>query len=1050
MTRCETLNRVWLLAILMLPCRVHAAEAKDAWGIKGQLPLHLEPLFDNDAIADARDRADGNFDCPDHAADIPGSTFPAENLPATGSKFSFSGVWFLFPSKERGDLNNLACAGQRLQVPPGRYKALHVVGTSENGSFKGAVQLAYKEGPAEAELALTDWCQAAQFGERAAFQAPCRYTYSSNVRRVVREEVGTHLWLQRLALDPSRTLEAVILPYNRRMHLFAATLESVGWDDELAAAATETAEQYAALGRRGTDTADDLVRRLDALAKQLDLQAAAGGPFARQFGWLRTQAAWWQSRLGGRYSLLGPSRQTTRAVQTLATDLRALVAGNDPFPARRGGFLRSYRSDVDGSLQSYSLAVPGDYKGDTPYPLIVTLHGHGWYAPFQGHPQRVANGAILAAPQGRGSIDYMLTAEDDVLAVIADVCRDYRIDPARVYLEGHSMGGTGSWNVGVHHPDRFAALAPICGNADRRAWDAWKPKKQRIRYEMPPRFAELRNFVLDTIDPVTYAGNLLNLPALAAHGGADEVVPAANSRNMSEALKALGCPIDYQEFPGVRHWGFPNSFYEKRWDWMTSQRQAAAPERVRYKTAALRDDGAYWVRIDRFVEPLKFAEIDAKHVGDGRFEVATSNIAAFTLNTANLPQVANLREVKAMVDGQEVKAALPSPTFVRSSRGKWSVGALPRGLAKKKGLEGPIGDAFLGSFLLVRGTASADDWEREVIRREVEARARDWERLFNCRPRVKDDTAVTDDDIARHHLVLYGGPAANAVTARVAGSRYPLPIAIEPDRIRVGKKTFQGADVGVKLCYPNPLNPERYAVVFAGLSPDALDQVNNRFGNWFGWGPYDNYDWFDYGVFDARTLSPESFLCVGFFDQAWELDDRAQFLGDEAARAARLPQRVPKLRRLTEPAPAELVLSDLAPTLIDQHKGVVGFDRSFAGNELTIGGQGFRRGLGVRPPSKIDYALDGRYAWFRATVGIDLEDDLEATPARARGEWVQFIVSGDGKRLYSSEWLQWNSMPVKVEVDIKGVKALRLDVDCSASRWLVGSCDWAEARVSTR
>ena len=83
-------------------------------------------------------------------------------------------------------------------------------------------------------------------------------------------------------------------------------------------------------------------------------------------------------------------------------------------------------------------------------------------------------------------------------------------------------------------------------------------------------------------------------------------------------------------------------------------------------------------------------------------------------------------------------------------------------------------------------------------------------------------------------------------------------------------------------------------------------------------------------------------------------------------------------------------------------------------------------------------------------MGIDLEDELEVTPARARGEYVQFIVTGDGKRLYSSEWLKWNSKPVKVEVDIKGVKALRLEVDCSASRWLVWSCDWAEARVSTR
>ena len=385
---------------------------------------------------------------------------------------------------------------------------------------------------------------------------------------------------------------------------------------------------------------------------------------------------------------------------------------------------------------------------------------------------------------------------------------------------------------------------------------------------------------------------------------------------------------------------------------MLSQKRQAAPERVRYKTAALRHDGAYWVRIERFVEPLKFAEIDARHLGEGRFEVTTSNVAAFSLN---LPKDWNLREVT--LDGQAMRVEGP-PTFTRSARGTWSAGKLPDSLAKKKGLEGPIGDAFLGSFLLVRGTASDDPWEREVIRREVEARAHDWQRMFNCRPRVKDDTAVTDDDIAQHHLVLYGGPSANALTARIAGK---LPIAIERDRIRVNGKTFQGSDVGVKLCYPNPLNPERYAVVFAGLSPDALDQVNNRFGNWFGWGPFDNYDWFDYGVFDGRTLSPETFLCVGFFDQAWGLDARWRFFGDDGIRALRPPQRAPRLHALPDPPPAELYLSDLAPSLIDQHKGIVGYDRSFEGNELTLGADGrtFRRGLGVRPPSTIDYAIDG-------------------------------------------------------------------------------------------
>ena len=1037
-----------------------AGEPKTSWQVRGQVPISLEELFDNDAISGLRDRADGNFDCPDHAADIPGSTFPAESLPSTGSAFSFGGVHFLFPSTEQGDYNNLACAGQGIEVPPGRYRALHVVGTSENGSFRDTLQLAYKEGPAEAELALTDWCQPASFGERTAFEAGCRYTYSSDRGSVVREAIKPRIWLVTIRLDAGKTLESLTLPYNRRMHLFAATLEAVEWSDEQRDYANETAEVYASLTKRLPLSVETLRQKLAALATQLDHHAASG-PHARQAGWLRTHVAYAQHLvLGGRRRPSpGVLRRVHRGLRTIRSDTSALLAGNDPFPSKRGCFLRSYRSELDGSLQSYSLVVPRDYTGEKPFPLIITLHGHGWYRPFQGHPQRVVQGVITVAPHGRGSIDYMLAAEGDVLAVLDDVVRDYKIDPARILLEGHSMGGTGSWQLGVHYPHRFAALAPVCGNADRRAWDAWKPKHKTRAEPVPPRFAALRTHVLDTIDPITYAGNLLNLPVFAAHGARDDVVPVGHSRNMTAKLKTLGCPADYAEFPYVRHWGFPNSFYRQRWDWMMAQRRKASPARVRCKTASLRHGGAHWVRIERLVEPLAFAEIDARHLGAGRFEVTTKNVGAFTLDVRHVAQPPSAvwerpqarapvpHTAEVVVDGQSVKAKGPTPTFVRSRRGNWSDGRLPRSLAKRAGLEGPVGDVFLSSFLLVRGTTSEDAWEREVIRREVEARVHDWQRMYGCRPRTKDDTAVTDDDIARHNLVLYGGPDANAVTKRIARK---LPIRIERDRIRVGRHSFRGGDVGAVLCYPNPLNRERYVAVLAGLSPEAMDQVNNRFGNWFGWGPYDNYPWFDYAVFDGRTRSPETFLAVGFFDQEWELDKRHEFAGDEAIRLSRPARRVPRLHRLPEAPPDPLHLSDLAPSLVDQHKGAVGFDRSFQGHRLMVGKRSFERGLGVRPPSVVEYQLDGKYAWFRATVGIDLEGAVAVAQARARGEYVQFLVHGDGKRLYSSEWLQWDSRPVDVEVDIKGVKTLRLEVDCSAQRWLVGSADWADARVSTQ
>ncbi len=55
---------------------------------------------------------------------------------------------------------------------------------------------------------------------------------------------------------------------------------------------------------------------------------------------------------------------------------------------------------------------------------------------------------------------YRGSAEQDVLDVLAEVRRDYKIDSSRIYLMGHSMGGYGTWSVAIAHPELFAALRP--------------------------------------------------------------------------------------------------------------------------------------------------------------------------------------------------------------------------------------------------------------------------------------------------------------------------------------------------------------------------------------------------------------------------------------------------------------------------------------------------------------------------------------------------------------------------------------------------------------
>jgi hypothetical protein len=95
-------------------------------------------------------------------------------------------------------------------------------------------------------------------------------------------------------------------------------------------------------------------------------------------------------------------------------------------------------------------------------------------------------------------------------------------------------------------------------------------------------------------------------------------------------------------------------------------------------------------------------------------------------------------------------------------------------LRKRHGLQGPIDDAFLDSFLMVRPAGKplngkVGAWAAKEMAHAVEH----WRKQFRGEARVKDDGAVTDADIAAHNLVLWGDPQSNAVLAKLAG-RLPV------------------------------------------------------------------------------------------------------------------------------------------------------------------------------------------------------------------------------------------------------------------------------------
>jgi hypothetical protein len=128
------------------------------------------------------------------------------------------------------------------------------------------------------------------------------------------------------------------------------------------------------------------------------------------------------------------------------------------------------------------------------------------------------------------------------------------------------------------------------------------------------------------------APNALNLPVRLFHGDLDPLVSVESSRQWQRRLLTLDSPVEYIEFPGIRHnaWDFAykngNIF-----EWFAKYRRNANPDRVRLVTRDLHYRAAYWVRIDS-IAPGVLGSVDAVRTSGG-VRVQTQDVDAFTLST---------------------------------------------------------------------------------------------------------------------------------------------------------------------------------------------------------------------------------------------------------------------------------------------------------------------------------------------------------------------------------------------------------------------------------
>lgn len=207
-------------------------------------------------------------------------------------------------------------------------------------------------------------------------------------------------------------------------------------------------------------------------------------------------------------------------------------------------FRRTFRSGIDNSAQYYGVVPPSNFDPMRQYGLVLALHGASveGIGHARAYSRRDWNYVIAPTNRRPYGFDWELWGRLDALEVLDQATASYRIDPTRVYLTGHSMGGHGTWNIGVHFPGRFAAIGPSAG------WSSFYTYTGQTR----PMGVFARSRAAS--DTNVYLSNLARRGAYVIHGTADDNVPIREPRALVPALRMFTPDVEFWEQPGAGHW----------------------------------------------------------------------------------------------------------------------------------------------------------------------------------------------------------------------------------------------------------------------------------------------------------------------------------------------------------------------------------------------------------------------------------------------------------------------------------------------------------------
>ncbi|MBM4354344.1 MAG: hypothetical protein FJ109_11210 [Deltaproteobacteria bacterium] len=495
-------------------------------------------------------------------------------------------------------------------------------------------------------------------------------------------------------------------------------------------------------------------------------------------------------------------------------------------------YKRTRRSNVDHSVQYYGVNPPSGpadpFGGDDPgYALVLSLHGAG----VQGIGQAQAYGqkewTYVVAPTNRRpfGFDWEEWGRLDGIETLEDTMSAFGVNPDHVYVTGHSMGGHGTWQFGVHFSDRFRVIGPSAG------WSSFYSYGGSNKPTGP--FARARA----SSDTLQYVGNLANRAVYVIHGDKDDNVPISEAYLMAEAVEPIADEFYFHIQPGAGHWwdgdaapGADCVDWPPLFEWMHDRMHDKPELDFEYKTPSPWVNGTYsFVSVRSQIDPYEDSIVESESSDEGKtVAVSTSNVRGMVLDGKALKEKG---VAKLVVDGKDVALA--------SGPIEWGLQD-----GKSPSVQGPLNQVFHRPFCFVYPNGGSG-----IYRDYVQYLVSTWNIIGNGHACALSVGKVTPAIRKQYNLVYVGVPRKEV----------PVPDSIPFDwsdkAVSIGGKDFPDAT----LLFVFPEEGHLSAALVADKDAARLLYWEQPFSS-------------RSGLPDYTSWSQDGVVAAGYFDGDWTFD----------------------------------------------------------------------------------------------------------------------------------------------------------------------------------